>query len=64
MIAELQRKGYDSDPVKTWKKLQDLEAALVCIVDYFHSLLRTLLTTVNQREANVVTLVDKVIQCL
>lgn len=28
MIAELQRKGYDSDPVKAWKKVQDLQAAL------------------------------------
>lgn len=28
MIAELQRKGFDSDPVKAWKKLQDLNAAL------------------------------------
>ncbi|XP_069949301.1 DNA topoisomerase 2-alpha isoform X3 [Cherax quadricarinatus] len=28
MIAELQRKGYDSDPVKAWKKAQDREAAL------------------------------------
>ena len=29
MIAELQRKGFDSDPVKAWKKIQDLQAALV-----------------------------------
>ncbi|XP_045623508.1 DNA topoisomerase 2-alpha isoform X1 [Procambarus clarkii] len=28
MIAELQRKGYDSDPVKAWKKVQDREAAM------------------------------------
>ncbi|XP_045117952.1 DNA topoisomerase 2-alpha-like isoform X2 [Portunus trituberculatus] len=27
-IAELQRKGYDSDPLKAWKKLQDLNALL------------------------------------
>ncbi|KAK8401478.1 hypothetical protein O3P69_001004 [Scylla paramamosain] len=27
-IAELQRKGYDSDPIKSWKKLQDLNALL------------------------------------
>lgn len=38
MIAELQRKGYDSDPVKAWKKLQDLEAALVSTANYFNSL--------------------------
>lgn len=30
MIAELQRKGFDSDPVKAWKRVQDREAALVC----------------------------------
>ncbi|XP_069993753.1 DNA topoisomerase 2-alpha isoform X2 [Penaeus vannamei] len=28
MIAELQRKGFDSDPVKAWKRVQDREAAL------------------------------------
>ena len=30
MVAELQRKGYESDPVKEWKKLKDRDAALVC----------------------------------
>lgn len=38
MIAELQRKGYDSDPVKAWKKLQDMEAALVSAAGCFCSL--------------------------
>ncbi|KAG7161707.1 DNA topoisomerase 2-like [Homarus americanus] len=28
MVQELQRKGYDPDPVKAWKKVQDREAAL------------------------------------
>lgn len=28
MVDELQRKGYDSDPVRAWKKIQDREAAL------------------------------------
>ncbi|XP_076055867.1 DNA topoisomerase 2 isoform X2 [Oratosquilla oratoria] len=28
MIAELERKGYDSDPVKAWKTKQDREGAL------------------------------------
>ena len=29
MIAELQRKGFDSDPVKSWKKVMDKKAFLV-----------------------------------
>lgn len=34
MIAELHRKGYDSDPVKSWKKLQNPEAASVSTENY------------------------------
>lgn len=39
MIAELQRKGFDSDPVKAWKRVQDREAALVCCNFVFYVVL-------------------------
>ena len=31
MIEELQKKGYDSDPVKAWKIAVDKERALVSL---------------------------------
>lgn len=61
MIAELQRKGFDSDPVKSWKKLQDLEAALVSTVNYFNSLSIVLGSPVDWRVVKVVILVSRVI---
>lgn len=34
MVKELVRRGYNSDPVKAWKLVQDRESVLVC--KYFH----------------------------
>lgn len=31
MVKELVKRGYNSDPVKAWKLVQDRESVLVCV---------------------------------
>lgn len=35
MVKELVRRGYNSDPVKAWKLIQDRESVLVIYIFYF-----------------------------
>lgn len=36
MVKELVRRGYNSDPVKAWKLIQDKESVLVIIINFMH----------------------------
>lgn len=38
MVKELVRRGYNSDPVKAWKLIQDRESVLVIEIFYFKNL--------------------------